>query len=458
MHADWKMGRTVFATTISCGYFRRHVFATIPDTVEKPSWLNDTDYELDHRPTASDKSGRTYFATRTLPHGQGAFAYVGVSLTGDDWISPLAAKDSSMQRYAAVNQQLSRKYNEEVPQYEMEKILAKRKNPEERQKVLIFYDTLLQIVADELNGKAPEYNETVEGLLEQLIEDLKAKGQYSCCYDNLDDYDKRMELLMTLFDRIKIRRDKVARREEILDDIEQKIIPHIFDVSTIEPDDEYQLPAAMWQQAIEKMPSRKQMDSLKQKYPIPVVERFIIYIAAFKEEIAERIHRTHEKIVTQMKKELRKEASKKKKEVEKIEATCLDIEEVFIAVTEQWKKKQEAEAQNSSQLNISVDDHTRLYENLKATALDAQKFVEEEAARGKFLAEQINIFAEQSKTIKDVHDDSIRKCEQANAKILKNIKRLNHMIKLHETRISDIKHMGNTTKKNVQSIVHGDMD
>lgn len=38
------------------------------------------------------------------------------------------------------------------PVYEMEKILAKRKDPAERMKVLTFYDVLLQNIADELDG------------------------------------------------------------------------------------------------------------------------------------------------------------------------------------------------------------------------------------------------------------------------------------------------------------------
>lgn len=56
------------------------VFGNIPDTVEPPDWLNDTEMTVRH--PESEKPGRTYFATRTLPHGQGAFAYIGVSLSG----------------------------------------------------------------------------------------------------------------------------------------------------------------------------------------------------------------------------------------------------------------------------------------------------------------------------------------------------------------------------------------
>lgn len=62
--------------------FSLKVFDNVPETVQNPSWLNDTDFVLDHTETSSDKPGRTYVATKTLPNGQGAFAYVGVSLTG----------------------------------------------------------------------------------------------------------------------------------------------------------------------------------------------------------------------------------------------------------------------------------------------------------------------------------------------------------------------------------------
>ncbi|CAG9765463.1 unnamed protein product [Ceutorhynchus assimilis] len=433
------------------------IFGSVPETVEKPSWLNDTDFEIHHKPTANDKPGRTYFATKTLPNGQGAFAYVGISLTDDDWMVPaMAAGDTSLKRQAAVDKQLSQKYREEVPQYEMEKILAKRKNPRERERVLAFYDALLQIVADELSGKASEFNETIEGLLEQLIDDLKTKGQYG--FDQLDEYQKRMELLAMLYDRIKIRRDKVARREEILDDIEQKMLPQLFDVSATEPEDEYQLPAAMWQQAIEKMPSRRQMEHLKLAYPIPVVERFIVLLAAFKEDIAERMHRMHERIATQMKRELRKEGLKKKREADRAEKMCLETEQTYKAVTEHWKHVQALEEQNLAQTAVFVSDHTRLYEDLKAAALDTQKLVEEEAAKGKFLAEQINTLAVQGVTIKEINVETIKKREQVNAKILRSIKHLNHNIKIYESRISDIRNMGDQTRKNVTQILAGNLD
>uniref|UniRef100_A0A6P7H494 Uncharacterized protein LOC114344173 n=1 Tax=Diabrotica virgifera virgifera TaxID=50390 RepID=A0A6P7H494_DIAVI len=62
------------------------VFGPIPDTVELPSWLNDTELDTTriHTSEGKGKRGRTYVATRTLPNGQGAFAYVGISLTNEE--------------------------------------------------------------------------------------------------------------------------------------------------------------------------------------------------------------------------------------------------------------------------------------------------------------------------------------------------------------------------------------
>lgn len=53
-----------------------------------------------------------------------------------------------------LERKLSEKFREYVPPvYEMEKILARRKDPKEREKVLTFYDVLMQNIADELDGK-----------------------------------------------------------------------------------------------------------------------------------------------------------------------------------------------------------------------------------------------------------------------------------------------------------------
>ncbi|KAJ8966041.1 hypothetical protein NQ317_009903 [Molorchus minor] len=113
-----------------------------------PAWLNDTQYNVNDadmdRDRPPEKKGRTYIATRTLPNGQGAFAYIGVSLSGEEpmWIG---AGESSFDR------RLDQKFRDMVPPvYEMEKILSRRKDPREREKVLTFYDVLMTNIADEL--------------------------------------------------------------------------------------------------------------------------------------------------------------------------------------------------------------------------------------------------------------------------------------------------------------------
>lgn len=48
---------------------------------------------------------------------------------------------------------MQRKFRELIPQMtEMERILAKRKNPKEREKVVKFYSDLLKTIADEIDG------------------------------------------------------------------------------------------------------------------------------------------------------------------------------------------------------------------------------------------------------------------------------------------------------------------
>lgn len=125
---------------------------------------------------------------------------------------------------------MSEKFRDMVPPVtEMEQILAKRKDPKERERVLTFYDTVGQNIAEELDGilivnfilyqilkqrfvvgkVEPGQNATVNGLLEQLINDLKAKGDYQR-FEQMPERERRPELLILLHDRVKTRRDKVC--------------------------------------------------------------------------------------------------------------------------------------------------------------------------------------------------------------------------------------------------------
>lgn len=421
-------------------------FGPIPDTIEPPSWLNDTDYNIsdDHH---DEQQGRTYVATRTLPNGQGAFAYIGVSLTEREpmWIG---AGESSF------DQNLKMKFTETVsPQYEMEKILARRKDPKEREKVLNFYDVLLQCIADELDGKQTSENETVEGLLIQLIHDLTNKGAFEP-YEAMEETDRRIELLLLLFDRVKVRRDRVAKREEVLDDLEQKVMPiSFFETSELLPEDKYKFPAAMWEQAIDKIPTRDQMDKLQKAYPLSLVRKFLECLSAYKELIARRMQRRHENIVSQMKKEMRKEGEKKKKSAEETETACEAATKILRAVRAHYKKKVDAERRNKEQTEVELSEHSKIYENMKAAVYDTQKLVEEEALRGKFLANQINAVSEQTEQFNLVNDDIIKKTEEANLKILRNIKNYSAAIKRYETMIAEMRNTAAAQKKAGEAVL-----
>lgn len=61
------------------------VFQLAPEeeAIEPPAWLEDNDADVGAL-SRNAKKGRTYLATRTLPDGQGAFAYVAVSLEEEE--------------------------------------------------------------------------------------------------------------------------------------------------------------------------------------------------------------------------------------------------------------------------------------------------------------------------------------------------------------------------------------
>lgn len=420
-------------------------FGPIPETIEAPPWLNDTDYSATGDVRES-KQGRTYVATRTLPNGQGAFAYIGVSLTDKEpmWIG---AGESSF------DQELKMKFAEMIPpQYEMEKILARRKDPKEREKVLHFYDVLLRCIADELDGKDAADNETIEGLLIQLIHDLNNKGLYEP-YEDMEEGDRRLELLLILFERVKTRRDRVAKREEVLDDLEQKLMPQsFFETSELLPEDKYKFPAAMWEQAINKIPTKDQMERLQKAYPLSLVMKFLDCLSEHKEIIALRMQKRHENIVSQMKREMRKEGEKKKRMAEEAQTACENAMEVLYAVRAHYKKKMDIEKRNKEQTEGELSEHSKIYENMKAAVYDTQKLVEEEAIRGKFLASQINAVSEQTEQFNLVNDDIIQKTEEANMKILRNIKNLGVAIKRYDTMITEMRNTANAQKKVAQSM------
>lgn len=51
-------------------------------------------------------------------------------------------------------------------------------------------------------------------------------------------------------------------------------MPQSFFDSSLQAEDKYALPAAMWEQAINKPPSKKNMERLQANYPLVVIEKY----------------------------------------------------------------------------------------------------------------------------------------------------------------------------------------
>lgn len=169
---------------------------------------------------------------------------------------------------------MEEKYGDMVREpYEMEKILARRKDPRERRKVITFYEAVVKNIDDELEGNIDSVqNETVNILLEQLVNDLREKREYEK-YEQMDDVRRRQELLLELYTLCKSRIDKTNKREEVLDDIANKVLPKSFFETSVQMRDKFELPAIMWQEAITKAPSKKNQERLYETYPKFLVDR-----------------------------------------------------------------------------------------------------------------------------------------------------------------------------------------
>ncbi|XP_044264548.1 uncharacterized protein LOC123011256 [Tribolium madens] len=399
-----------------------------------PGWLEDNDADVGTA-AKNAKTGRTYVATRTLPGGQGAFAYVAVSLDEEEpkW---LGGGEGVFDRH------MEQKFREEVPDYEMEKILARRKDPKEREKVITFYKVLLTNIEDELDEKIQSgENGTVNGLLEQLEQDMRDRGQFEP-FAHLNAKDLRNELLLVLHDRIQLRINKVMKREELLDEIEKGILAKSFFETSVTPEDKFLLPPAMWEQAINKIPNKKLLEKLRDNYPMILIEKFLKLLSDYKEEIAVRMHRRHENIASQMKRELRREDEKGKKLVEGAQIACDHASEILKAVKEAYTNKAEVEKRNAEKIAIPKSEHSELYDQMRAALLDTQKSVEDEAARGKVLAAQIGEINEQTEMCLKVTEENVRKIEEKNMEIMKNIKRLNAAIDNQQKRIEMVQKVG----------------
>lgn len=88
------------------------------------------------------KQGNTIVASRTLKNGQGAFAYLGLSLSECEpkWMSNEGGGDLAP----------------------IQKVLSKRKTPQERQNCVNFFDVLLQSIRNELQGVFDKTLQTIK--------------------------------------------------------------------------------------------------------------------------------------------------------------------------------------------------------------------------------------------------------------------------------------------------------
>ncbi|KAK4884846.1 hypothetical protein RN001_001117 [Aquatica leii] len=383
------------------------------------------------------RDGRTYLATRTLPGGEGAFAYLAVTLADEEpkWLGG---------GEGIFDKVMEEKFQEMVPPMsEMERILLRRKDPVEREKVLTFYDALMQNIISELDeAVAPEENDTINILIEQLQQDLQRKGQWNR-YEQMNDKQRRIELLLQLHERVYARRQKTATREEILDELEHQTMPlSFFDVS-VQPEDKIELPAAMWEQAINKVPKRQLMEKLFNQYPNVVIEKFLDLLSNEKEDIAIRMQRRHEAIVSQMRKELRKEGEKGRLKSEEAVKYAKQVAPVLAAIKEAYERQQKALKKLHVEKESKKTTQQKLYEQLQEALYDTQKNVEEEAERGRRIREEINFVNDQTEKYHQVNDDSIRKVEGENIALMKNIKKLRAAVHQYETRIDQIKQLSN---------------
>lgn len=212
---------------------------------------------------------------------------------------------------------MQEKFKEYVPpQTEMEVILSRRKDPHERQRVITFYEVILQNIGDELDGKiTTQENTIVDGLMDQLIKDLQRRNEYAQ-YALMPDKERRVELLLLLFDLTYRRKRQTQTREEVLDNIGAELEQSFFEASGIAEENKYELPCAMWEYCINKPPTKKAITTLKETYPPFLVEIFLQLMANMKEEIAMRMQRRHVNIISQMKQELNTESVKLKKRVD----------------------------------------------------------------------------------------------------------------------------------------------
>lgn len=60
---------------------------------------------------------------------------------------------------------------------------------------------------------------------------------------------------------------QISQREEVLNDLEEKMLPKTFFDTTVIPSEKYEFPAHMWEQCITKAPNKTNLEKLYSHYP-----------------------------------------------------------------------------------------------------------------------------------------------------------------------------------------------
>ena len=72
---------------------------------------------------------------------------------------------------------------------------------------------------------------------------------------------------------------------------------------------------------------------------------------------------------------------------------------------------------------------------MRHALVDTYSQVEQEAARGRLLTEQINTISAQTEAVTHITEVSIMKTEEANIEVMKNIRRLRRTVEQYEQRL-----------------------
>lgn len=167
--------------------------------------------------------------------------------------------------------------------------------------------------------------------------------------------------------------------------------------------------------------------------------RFLEYLAREKENIAIKLQKRHEHIVSQLKKELQKENCRGRKKCDDAQIALDEIQRILnqFEAASNYVKQMEKKREEILRGKISSNDNT--YHEIKMALREAQMDVETEADAGRWLSEAIHSINEQNERYIKINEENIQKIEDSNKIILKNINKLNQAICLNQRRLQTMK-------------------